>query len=298
VLFMQGGAIGENAIVPLNMMGERGVADYVNTGSWSTKSIKEARRYGAVRVIASGEAEGFSRIPAQSEWRPSQDAAYVHICGNETIHGLEYHWIPESSPDIPLVSDVSSHILSRPLDVTRFGLIYGGAQKNVGPAGLTLVIVRADLVGRAHPHCPTAFDYAEVAKNDSMVNTPPTWAIYIAGLVFKWLKKQAHDGKSALQVMGERNDAKAALLYAALDASEFYRTHVVPADRSAMNVTFFLPDARLDATFVAEARERGILQIKGHKSIGGMRASIYNAVPIEAAQALAAFLADFERRHG
>jgi len=298
VLFMQGGALSENSIVPLNMLRGRSVADYVNTGSWSTKSIKEASRYCDVHVIASSEAERFTRIPLQSEWRPSPDAAYIHLCTNETIGGLEYQWCPESSRDIPLVADMSSHLLSRPLDVGRFGLIYAGAQKNVGVAGLTLVIVRADLLGRAHPLCPSAFNYQGVAENRSLYNTPPTYAIYIAGLVLRWLERQAKDGLSALEAIEKRNIEKAECLYGALDASDFYRTEVVPADRSRMNVPFFLPDARLDGAFLEGARARGLLQLKGHKSVGGMRASIYNAMPIEGVRALTAYLAEFERRHG
>lgn len=301
ILFMQGGALAENAIVPMNLLGGRPeserCADYVITGSWSVKSQKEARKYCTVNIAASSEADGFTHIPPQREWRLSRDPAYVHICTNETIHGVEYFEVPDLAQsglkDVPLVADVSSHILSRPMDVSKFAVMYGGAQKNIGPAGLTLVIVRASMLGRALPVCPTAFDWKTVAEADSMYNTPPTYAIYIAGLVFQWLKRQG-----GLVAMEARNQAKAELLYQALDASDFYRTQVRPECRSRMNVPFFLHDDALNETFLAGARERGLLQLKGHKSVGGMRASIYNAMPIEGVQALVDYLRDFERNHG
>ena len=290
VLFLQGGAIGQNAFVPMNLLRGRTRADYVNTGDWSRRSIAEAARYCTVNVAASAEANGFTAIPPQREWQLDASAAYVHICSNETIIGLEYHWTPDTG-DVPLVADMSSDILSRPLDVSRYGLIYAGAQKNIGPAGLTIVIVRDDLLGGALPTTPTAFDYTVQAANDSMINTPPTYAIYIAGLVFDWIAAQG-----GLAAMAERNRAKAELLYGCLDASGFYRTRVVAADRSLMNVCFHLPDPALDADFLAGAREAGLLALKGHRIVGGMRASIYNAMPVEGVRALAAYLRDFETR--
>ena len=297
ILFMQGGALAENAIVPLNMLRGKTAADYVDTGAWSRKSIAEARRYADVRIIASSEADSYTRVPKQNEWRPSADAAYVHICGNETIGGIEYHWTPDSG-DVPLVADASSHILSRPMDVAKYGLIYGGAQKNVAISGLTLVVVRDDLIGRAHPLCPSAFDYKIVADHHSMFNTPTTFAIYIAGLVFTWLKQRPHEfglpDLSPLEAIEARNIEKAALLYAALDASDFYLTDVATEDRSRMNATFRLADDALTMAFVAEAAARGLKGLKGHKLVGGIRASIYNAMPLEGVQALIAFMREFE----
>ncbi len=292
ILFMQGGALGENAIVPMNMLRGRSSADYIDTGIWSGKSIAEARKYGRVNVAASGAASGYTAIPPRDGWQLDRDAAYVHICSNETIGGLQYHVTPEVG-DVPLVADMSSEILSRPLDVSKYGLIYGGAQKNIGPAGLTIVIVRDDLLGGALPITPAAFDYRVVADNDSMYNTPPTYAIYIAGLVFRWLQDQG-----GVAAMAARNREKAALLYGALDASGFYRVPVAPADRSLMNVCFRLPDDRLDAAFLQGAAERGLVQLKGHRAVGGMRASIYNAMPLAGVQALVEHLRDFQARHG
>ena len=298
VLFMQGGALAENAIVPLNLLRGKAAADYVDTGAWSRKSIAEARRYAEVGVIASSEAEGYTRVPKQDEWRPNADAAYVHICSNETIGGIEYHWTPDSG-DVPLVADMSSHILSRPIDVSKYGLIYGGAQKNVAIAGLTLVIVRDDLIGHAHPLCPSVFDYKVVADHHSMFNTPTTFAIYIASLVFKWLKKRPQEfgmpDQSPLKAMEARNIEKAALLYAALDASNFYLTDVASEDRSRMNVTFRLADDSRTMAFVAEAAARGLKGLKGHKLVGGLRASIYNAMPLSGVKALVAFMREFEK---
>jgi phosphoserine aminotransferase len=298
ILFMQGGALAQNAIVPLNLLGEQGLADYVDTGIWSQKSIAEASRYGEVVVVASGKSAGYTRIPPESEWRQSPDAAYLHLCTNETIGGLEYHWLPKPAYGVPLVADMSSNLLSRPVSVERFGLIYGGAQKNIGPSGLTLVIVREDLLGRAHPLCPSAFNYQVVADHASLFNTPPTFAIYIAGLVFAWLKEQALPGRSALASIEARNIEKSALLYEALDHSGFYRTTVDKSDRSRMNVTFFLPKEEHNAVFLDGAKERGLVQLKGHKSVGGMRASIYNAMPRSGVVALVEYLAEFEREHG
>ena len=292
VLFVQGGAIGENAIVPMNLLRGKTGADYVNTGEWSKKSIKEAKKYCNVNVAASSEADGFTSIPPRAGWKLDPQAAYVHICSNETIGGVEYHWTPDTG-SVPLVADMSSDILSRPIDVARYGLIYGGAQKNIGPAGLTIVIVRDDLLGRALAVTPSAFDYTQQAENDSMLNTPPTYAIYIAGLVFRWIKAQG-----GLAAMEAHNRAKAALLYDYLDATAFYANPVAKADRSLMNVPFKLADAALDDAFLKGAQARGMLQLKGHRSVGGMRASIYNAMPVEGVQALVAYMKEFEAQHG
>jgi phosphoserine aminotransferase len=292
VLFLQGGAVAENAIVPMNLLRGRTRADYVNTGEWSKKSIKEAKKYCAVNVAATSEDRNFTYVPAQSTWKLSHDAAYVHVCTNETIGGVEYHWTPDTGA-VPLVADMSSHILSRPLDVSRYGLIYGGAQKNVGPAGLTLVIVRGDLLGNALPFTPSAFDFKQQADADSMVNTPPTYAIYIAGLVFQWLQRQG--GLAAIE---QRNIAKAKLLYDYLDGSSFFKNAVQRADRSRMNVPFKLRDEALDEAFLKATRDAGMVQLKGHRAVGGMRASIYNAMPIEGVQRLVAVMRDFEAAHG
>ena len=293
VLFLQGGAQGQNAIVPLNLLPPGGTADYIDTGHWARRSIAEARRYGTVNVAASSEAERYTCVPAQSQWRLTAGAAYVHVTTNETIGGVEYHWIPETG-GVPLVADMSSHILSRPLDVTRFGVIYAGAQKNMGAAGVTLVLVREDLLGRGRAECPTVFDYGAQAKQDSMANTPPTFAIYLAGLTFEWLIAQG-----GLPAIERANVAKATLLYDTIDRSAgFYRNPVRPQDRSRMNVPFVLPDARLDAPFLAGAAARGLMQLKGHKAVGGMRASIYNAMPLAGVEALCAYLRDFAQEHG
>ena len=292
VLFMQGGAIGENAIVPLNLMGSKTSADYINTGEWSKKSMKEAKRYAKVNVAASAEASHFTCVPPRETWQLDPDAAYVHICSNETIGGVEYHFTPDTGK-VPLVADMSSNILSRPVDVARYGLIYGGAQKNIGPAGLTIVIVRDDLLGHAHPLCPSAFNYKEQADNDSMLNTPPTYAIYIAGLVFNWIKQ-----RGGLVAMAAHNRAKAAVLYDYLDQSAFFSNPINRADRSLMNVPFKLKNEALDEAFLKGAQARGMVQLKGHRSVGGMRASIYNAMPIEGVQALVAYMTAFEAEHG
>jgi len=291
VLFMQGGAIGENAIVPMNMLRGKASADYINTGEWSKKSIAEAKKYAKVNVAASGEATRFTSIPARDTWQLDPNAAYVHICANETIGGVEYHFTPDTGA-VPLVADMSSNILSRPIDVAKYGLIYGGAQKNIGPAGLTLVIVRDDLIGQAHPFTPSAFDYKQQADNDSMLNTPPTYAVYIAGLVFKWIKS-----RGGLEAMAEHNRAKAQVLYGYLDRSNFYSNPVAPADRSLMNVPFRLKDEALDDAFLKGAAARGMVQLKGHRSVGGMRASIYNAMPVEGVQALVDYMKEFEAQH-
>jgi phosphoserine aminotransferase len=292
VLFMQGGAIGENAIVPMNMLRGHAGADYIDTGEWSKKSIKEAKKYAKVNVAASSAADGYTRIPKRETWQLDPGAAYVHICSNETIGGVQYHFTPDVGA-VPLVADMSSDILSRPVDVSKYGLIYGGAQKNIGPAGLTIVIVRDDLLGGALPITPSAFDYTQQAEADSMLNTPPTYAIYIAGLVFRWLKAQG-----GLTAMAEHNRAKAALLYEYLDGTGFYGSPVAKDCRSLMNVPFKLKDEALDAEFLKGAEQRGMLQLKGHRSVGGMRASIYNAMPLEGVQALVAYMKEFEARHG
>jgi phosphoserine aminotransferase len=292
VLFMQGGAIGENAIVPMNLIGKTGKADYVVTGDWSKKSAKEAKSYGKVSTAASGEASQFTAIPKQSEWKLDAEASYVHICSNETIGGVQYHWTPDTGK-VPLVADMSSDIMSRPVDVSRYGLIYAGAQKNMGPSGLTLVIVRDDLIGHALPICPSAFNYQTQAEADSMYNTPPTYAIYIAGLVFKHMKQQG-----GLKAIEAHNKAKAALLYDYLDQSSFYRNPVAREDRSLMNVPFKLKDDSLDEAFLKGAQAKGMIQLKGHRSVGGMRASIYNAMPIEGVKALVAYMKEFEAKNG
>jgi phosphoserine aminotransferase len=293
VLFMQGGAIGENAIVPMNLLRGKTSIDFIDTGEWSKKSIKEAKKYAAVNVAASSADTGYDRVPAREGWRLDPNAAYVHICGNETIGGVQYHFTPDVG-NVPLVADLSSEILSRPVDVSKYGLIYGGAQKNIGPAGLTIVIVRDDLIGQALPICPSAFDFKTVADNESMYNTPPTYAIYIAGLVFQWLKDQG-----GLAAMAERNRAKAALIYDFLDAgSGFYKSPVQKDSRSLMNVPFKLADEALDGAFLKGAEARGMVQLKGHRSVGGMRASIYNAMPVEGVKALVAYMAEFEKSHG
>ena len=289
VLFLQGGAIAENAIIPMNLLHGRDGADYVNTGEWSKKSIKEAGKYTRVNIAASSEDEGFSYVPPQSTWRLDPRAAYVHVCTNETIGGVEYAWTPDTG-DVPLVADMSSHLMSRVIDVSRYGVIYGGAQKNIGPAGLTLVVVRDDLLDRALPITPSAFHWKEQAEADSMLNTPPTYAIYIAGLVFEWL-----DAQGGVEAIERKNIAKANLLYALLDASDFYVSPVRREDRSRMNVPFKLREPALDEAFLEGAQQRGMLQLKGHRSVGGMRASIYNAMPIEGVQALVDYMREFER---
>jgi phosphoserine aminotransferase len=292
VLFMQGGAIGENAIVPMNLLRGKKGADYIDTGEWSKKSLKEAQKYCAVNVAASAKDSGYTRIPPRDTWKLDSNAAYVHICSNETIGGVQYHWTPEVG-DVPLVADMSSDILSRPVDVSKYGLIYGGAQKNMGPSGLTIVIVRDDLIGQALPICPSAFDYKQVADNDSMYNTPPTYAIYVAGLVFRWVEAQG-----GLAAMEAHNRRKAALLYDYLDTTSFYRCPVAREDRSLMNVPFKLKDESLDEAFLKGAQARGMVQLKGHRSVGGMRASIYNAMPVEGVKALVAYMKEFEATHG
>lgn len=291
VLFLQGGASTQFSAVPLNLMGENGVADYVNTGQWSKKAIAEGKRYGAINVAASSEDTKFSTIPAVDTWQLSDNAAYLHYTPNETIGGVEYFWVPQV--DAPLVVDMSSTILSRPVNVSDYGVIYAGAQKNIGPAGLTLVIVRRDLLGKADAKCPAMLDWQIAADNDSMYNTPPTFALYLGGLVFEWIKEQG--GLEAMEVINRR---KAQKLYAAIDDSSFYANPVEIQSRSLMNVPFTLADDSLDKQFLSESEQAGLLNLKGHRSVGGMRASIYNAVGEDAVDALIAFMQDFEQRNG
>lgn len=291
VLFLQGGASTQFSAVPLNLLGDKGSADYVNTGQWSKKAIKEAKRYADVNVVASSEDDNFASIPAFDSWQLNDDAAYLHYTPNETIGGVEFFWTPEVKA--PIVADMSSTILSRPMDVSKFGLIYAGAQKNIGPAGLTIVIVRRDLLGKANAACPAMLDYQTAADNDSMYNTPPTLAWYLAGLVFDWLKGEG--GLEAIEVVNRR---KAEKLYGYIDNSGFYANPVEVASRSLMNVPFTLADAALDKAFLAEADDAGLLNLKGHRSVGGMRASIYNAVPEAAVDALIDFMKDFAQRNG
>lgn len=297
VLFLQGGATLQFSQIPMNLLG-KGAADYVVTGSWSKKAYKEAQRlFGTdrIRCVASTESEQFSRFPAVDEIKLNADAAYLHVCTNETIHGVEVKdaaALPVT--DVPLVADMSSHILSAPIDVSRYGLIYAGAQKNIGPSGLVIVIVREDLLGKASPDTPAVLDYAVMAENESMLNTPPTFGIYMAGLIFQWLKH-----KGGLAEMAKINRAKAELLYGCIDASAgFYRNPVQPQWRSWMNAPFTLANPELDAAFLAESKAAGLLALKGHKSVGGMRASIYNAIPLAGVQALVAFMNDFAKKHG
>ena len=292
VLFVQGGATGQFSAIPLNLSAPGETADYLNTGQWSKKAIGEARRYVGVNVVADEKASNYGTVPDAAELEFGASAAYVHYTPNETIGGVEFPYVPDCGA-VPLVADMSSTILSRPVDIQRFGLVYAGAQKNIGPSGVTVVIVREDLVGRARPETPTVFDYKAVADAGSMLNTPPTFAWYMAGLVFQWLKRQG-----GLEAMAGRNRAKAARLYEAIDASAFYANPVDPACRSWMNVPFTLAKPELEKTFVAEAAKGGLANLEGHRSVGGMRASLYNAMPMEGVEALVSFMADFEQRYG
>lgn len=292
VLFLQGGASQQFAEIPLNLLPEDGTADYIETGIWSKKAIEEARRYGNINVAASAKGYDYFAIPGQNEWQLSKDAAYVHYASNETIGGLQFDWIPEVG-DTPLVVDMSSDILSREVDVSKFGLIYAGAQKNIGPSGLVVAIVREDLLGRARSVCPTMLNYKIAADNGSMYNTPATYSWYLSGLVFEWLKEQG-----GVAAMEQRNKAKKDLLYKAIDASDFYSNPIQPSARSWMNVPFRLADEKLDKAFLAGADARGLLNLKGHRSVGGMRASIYNATGLDAVEALVAYMAEFEKEHG
>lgn len=293
VLFVQGGATQQFALVPLNLAAAGARADYVISGHWSAKAAAEAAAHVGVDVIADSQGNGHTRMPSPSDWQRNPGASYLHYCPNETIHGVEFHAVPEAGA-VPLVADMSSTLLSRPIDVARFGMIYAGAQKNIGPAGLTVLIVRRDLLARTGQPRANILSYAAHAAAHSMLNTPPTFAIYLAGLVLRWII----DG-GGLAAMGERNRHKAQTLYAAIDGSGgFYRNRVDSACRSWMNVPFVLHDAALDAAFLAEATAAGLLGLKGHKAVGGMRASLYNAVPQQAVDALVAFMADFARRNG
>lgn len=291
VLFLQGGASLQFAMAPMNLLGDKKKADYINTGQWSKKAIKEAQNFCEVNVAASSEDDGFTTAPEQSELNLSDDAAYVHYTPNETIGGVEFPYVPQT--DKPLVADMSSTILSRPIDVSQYGLIYAGAQKNIGPAGVTVVIVRKDLLDRAPSNTPSMLHYKTQADAGSMYNTPPTFALYLAGLVFQWLKEQG-----GLEGMQKINERKAKKLYDYIDASDFYRNPVREKDRSLMNVPFVLADDSLDKQFLEESEQAGLLNLKGHRSVGGMRASIYNAVPEAAIDALIEFMDDFARKNG
>ncbi len=288
VLFLQGGASLQFAMIPLNLLGDKTSADYINTGMWSKKAIAEAKRYCTVNLAGDTSEGGFTSVPTQDELKLNPDAAYVHYTPNETIGGVEFDYIPETG-DVPLIADMSSTILSRPIDVSKFAMIYAGAQKNIGPAGLCIVIIRDDLLGKASAQTPAMLNYQTHADNDSMYNTPPTYSWYMAGLVFEWIKKQG-----GLAAMAEVNQRKSDKLYAAIDASDFYANPVPKANRSWMNVPFTLKDASLDADFLAGATQAGLITLKGHRSVGGMRASIYNAMPEEGVDALVAFMKAFE----
>jgi phosphoserine aminotransferase len=292
VLFLQGGATMEFALLPMNLASQGQGVDYLVTGSWSKKAAKEASAVRKVSVVADGAASRFTDVPERAGWRLDPQAAYFHYCANETIEGLEIHSVPDVG-NVPVVADLSSTILSRPLDIRRYGVIYAGAQKNIGPAGLVIMIIRRDLLERAPPGLPNILKFSAQAAEGSMLNTPPTFAWYVAGLVFQWIKRQG-----GLAAMAERNQRKSALLYQAIDASGFYHNPVKPAYRSWMNVPFTLPREELDAVFLNEAEQQGLMNLKGHRSVGGMRASLYNAMPESGVAALVDFMADFARRHG
>ena len=290
VLFLQGGAIAENAMIPLNLLVDK-TADYVVTGSWSKRSVEDACAFGQIDIAATSEAEHFTHVPAYVSWKLNKNAAYVHICTNETINGVEFDGLPNTG-DVPIVADMSSHILSRPIDVSKFGVIYAGAQKNIGPAGLCIVIVRDDLLGRASKQTSAVFNWNTQADNHSMINTPPTYSIYIAGLVFEWLLEQG--GVAEIE---RKNIAKAKLLYDYIDSTDFYSNNIKVQNRSRMNIPFFLADESLNNAFLEGADLAGLLQLKGHRMVGGMRASIYNAMPIEGVQALVAYMKAFASNH-
>lgn len=293
ILFMQGGATAMNAIIPMNLLGRKGIEqkiDFVHTGIWSGKSLNEAEKYGSVNVAASSSGAHFRSVPVQENWRLTSNAAYVHICSNETINGNQFHFTPDTG-SVPLVSDISSEILSRCIDFSKYGVVFACAQKNMGQAGLTVVIVRDDLIGHALPCCPSVFDWKNVADNHSLFNTPPTYAIYICGLVLKWLKRQG-----GVSRMEQASIEKSSMLYDFIDASDFYQNDVVADSRSRMNVPFFLADESLNEAFISEAEKSGIVQIKGHRAVGGMRASLYNAMPVEGVRALIAFMRAFEAK--
>ena len=290
VLFLQGGAIAENAMIPLNLLNGKS-ADYAITGGWSRRSVDDARAFGNINIVTSTEAEGYKHVPDFASWQLNKDAAYLHICTNETMSGVEFDGLPNAG-GVPIVADMSSHILSRPIDVSQYGVIYAGAQKNIGPAGLCIVIVRDDLLDRASPQTPAVFDWKTQANNQSMINTPPTYSIYIAGLVFEWLLAQG--GVAAIEKV---NIAKANLLYDYIDSTDFYVNQVAVNNRSRMNIPFYLRDESLNAAFLKGAEAEGLLQLKGHRAVGGMRASIYNAMPLEGVQALVAYMQDFAAKN-
>ena len=292
VLFLQGGASSQFAMVPMNLLMGKETADYINTGQWSKKAIEEAELFCRVNIAASGESAHFTGIPHIQDWSLNPDAAYVHYTPNETIGGVEFHSIPEVG-NVPLVADMSSTILSRPIDISRYGLIYAGAQKNIGPAGLTVVIIREDLIGHERPGTPSMFCYSIHSRAKSMYNTPPTYSWYLAGLVFAWIKELG-----GVDAMAEINRRKSRKLYTAIDDSAFYSNPVDPECRSWMNVPFTLADPGLDGKFLQDAAAAGLFTLKGHRSVGGMRASIYNAMPEEGVEALIAFMADFEKNNG
>ena len=295
VLFLSGGASSQFSMVPMNLLRGKRNADYINTGEWSKKAIQEAKKYCTVNVAASSENENFTYAPTQDTWKINHNAAYVHYTPNETIGGVEFSWTPDltgQNSNVPLVADMSSNILSRPLDIKKFGLIYAGAQKNMGPAGLTIVIVREDLLGNVLTDTPTMYNYKAHADNQSMYNTPATYSVYIAGLVFEWLKK-----KGGLAIMEQLNIVKSNLLYDLLDINDYYHCPVKKSDRSRMNIPFTLKDAALDGKFIKQAEERGLTQLKGHRSVGGMRASIYNAMPIDGVTKLVEFMKEFSAYH-
>lgn len=291
VLFLQGGASSQFAMVPMNLLKGKDSADYINTGYWSKKAINEAKRYCKVNIAATGELRNFTTIPPRAEWKLNPESAYVHYTPNETIGGVEFQEIPDVG-NIPLVADMSSTILSRPIDVSKFGLIYAGAQKNIGPAGLTIIIIREDLIGEPIPNTPTMLSYKTHVEAESMYNTPPTYSWYIAGLVFEWIKK-----KGGLKVMAEINKRKAEKLYNFIDNSGFYNNPIDPACRSWMNIPFTLKNPELDKNFLEEAEKKGLAALKGHRSVGGMRASIYNAMPEEAVDILIAFMSEFKKKN-
>ena len=292
VLFLQGGAYGEFAALPMNLSAPGQKIDFLKTGQWSAKAVTEAKKYADARVIADEKESNYSTVPAAGSYTVDADAAYLHYAPNETIGGVEFDYVPDAG-DVPVVADMSSTILSRPVDVSKFGVIFGGAQKNMGPAGLAVVIVRDDLLGKARPETPSVWDFAQMAANDSMLNTPPTFGIYLLGLVLDWVKENG-----GLEGMGARNKAKKDALYSFIDASPFYSNPVALNARSWMNVPFLLAKPELDKQFVTEANEAGLTNLAGHRSVGGMRASIYNAMPLEGVQALIDFMKEFERRNG
>ncbi|MCP4880466.1 MAG: 3-phosphoserine/phosphohydroxythreonine transaminase [Gammaproteobacteria bacterium] len=292
VIFVQGGATAQFSLLPMNLLGDKTQVDFIDTGIWSTKAINAMAPYGSANVIASSKEQGYLTVPQQADLQFSANSAYVHYCPNETIGGLAFDYVPDTG-DIPLVADMSSMIMSEPMDISQFGVVYAGAQKNIGPAGITLLIVREDLLGHARHDTPAVFNYQQQWKNDSMLNTPPTFAWYLASLVFEWLLENG-----GLEAIGEQNRAKAAALYSAIDSSSLYDNNVNRANRSIMNVTFTLADDALNGLFLEQAEAKGLLNLKGHRSVGGMRASIYNAVPMASIEALVSFMQDFEQQHG